>query len=388
MSDIDLDLYQTVASFVLILKNAGMIRETNACAHRPSVEDNGIRNSTPKLELLISTSFLRRTIWQIIVTFLISPTTRYSNGSPLTQIASCKITTIRRSGLQYLESSDAAYISSLQSVSSYSWIDAPTPTIAMPGSPPLWSLPATDVRLPKDFGLYNIAENAVRLPSSPMAPIFTATFTTNPSFNVQPIDVISDRRNIRKLLSFIHPGSEKRKKDPFNLKLEVVRNTLLLSRHEKAVTCYIGRNVFHGHGHEFEKAYTTSQIHSSAGHYRIVSYRFCGLNFLIRHETDGFVSPNEGLLGQSKSPFPSSSRTARPRANTTVQKVTVLHKGNIVPLESTLEIKTCNIRRSLLFRHIASQLWVSQTPQLVRAYYDVGRFSQPQVEDVGDEIQE
>ncbi|KAG6022628.1 hypothetical protein E4U40_004491 [Claviceps sp. LM458 group G5] len=297
------------------------------------------------------------------------------------------IGTISRSDLEYLKPSGAASITDLKCISSYSWIDAPTPTIAVPGSPPLWSPPATDVRLPKDSGLYNIAENAVRLPSSPMAPIFTATFTTNPSFDVRPIDVISDRHNIRKILSFIDPRSERNHKK-FNVKLEVVRNTLLLSRHEKAVTCYIGRNIFQGHGHEFEKAYTTSQIHRSAGHYRIVSYCFCGLNFLVRHETDGFVSPNEGLLGQWKFPFPSSSRRARPTTNTSLQNVTVLHKGNIVPLESTLEIKTCNKRRLLEFRHVASQLWVSQTPQLVRAYYDEGRFSQPQVEDVGEEIQE
>ncbi|KAG6256511.1 hypothetical protein E4U24_005576 [Claviceps purpurea] len=303
-------------------------------------------------------------------------------------MASCKITTIRRSDLQDPESSDAAaYISDLQSVSSYSWIDAPTPTIAVPGSPPLWSPPATDVQLPKDSGLYSMAENAVRLPSSPMAPIFRATFTTNPSFDVRPIDVISDRHNIRKLLSFIDPGSERHKSDPFNLKLEVVRNTLLLCRHERVVARYIGRDVFQGYGHEFERAYTTSQIDGGAGHYRMVSYRFCGLKFLIRHETDGFVSPNEGPSDQSKCPTPSSGKRAQPRANTTAQKVTVLHKGKIVPLESTLEIKTCNKRRSLVFRHIAPQLWVSQTPQLVRAYYDEGRFSQPQVEDVGDEIQ-
>ncbi|KAG6114824.1 hypothetical protein E4U14_001194 [Claviceps sp. LM454 group G7] len=302
-------------------------------------------------------------------------------------MASCKITIIRRSDLQDPESSDAAYISDFQSVSSYSWIDAPTPTIAVPGSPPLWSPPATDVQLPKDSGLYSIAENAVRLPGSPMAPIFRATFTTDPSFDVRPMDVISDRHNIRKLLSFIDPGSERNKSDPFNLKLEMVRNSLLLCRHEKVVTRYIGRDVFQGYGHEFEKAYTTSQIDGSAGHYRMVSYRFCGLKFLIRHETDGFVSSNEGLSDQLKCAAPSSGKRARLRANTTAQKVTVLHKGNIIPLESTLELKTCNKRRSLAFRHIAPQLWVSQTPQLVRAYHDVGRFSQPQVEDVGDEIQ-
>ncbi|KAG6023003.1 hypothetical protein E4U19_004647 [Claviceps sp. Clav32 group G5] len=118
------------------------------------------------------------------------------------------IGTISRSDLEHLKPSGAANITDLKCISSYSWIDAPTPTIAVPGSPPLWSPPATDVQLPKDSGLYSMAENAVRLPGSPMAPIFRATFTTNPSFDVRPIDVISDRHNIRKLLSFIDPGSE------------------------------------------------------------------------------------------------------------------------------------------------------------------------------------
>jgi hypothetical protein len=52
---------------------------------------------------------------------------------------------------------------------------------------------------------------------------------------------------------------------------------------------YIEPQEFRGFGHEFEKAYTIAQISSSTGHYRIISYRFSDLNFIVRHETDGYV---------------------------------------------------------------------------------------------------
>ncbi|KAG5932058.1 hypothetical protein E4U59_007758 [Claviceps monticola] len=151
-----------------------------------------------------------------------------------------------------LKLSDDASITDVESVSSYSWIDAPTPTIAVPGSPELWSPPVTDIQLRKDSGLCNIAENAVRPPDSPLAPIFSALFTTNPSFNIRSIDVISDRNTIQKLLSFINPVST-RDGEPFTIKLELVRNTLLMCRHETAATEYIGPHEFRGYGHELKR---------------------------------------------------------------------------------------------------------------------------------------
>ncbi|KAG6161291.1 hypothetical protein E4U51_007219 [Claviceps purpurea] len=77
--------------------------------------------------------------------------------------------TILRSDLQQLITYETARITNVKSVSSYSWIDTPTPTIAVPGSPPFWSPPIIDHRFPKDTGLYYITENALRLPGSPMA---------------------------------------------------------------------------------------------------------------------------------------------------------------------------------------------------------------------------
>ncbi|KAG6156280.1 hypothetical protein E4U37_000467 [Claviceps purpurea] len=302
------------------------------------------------------------------------------------------IETIPRSGLRNLVTSNAAHITNVKSVSSYSWIETPTPTIAVPGSPALWSPPATDIQLRKDSGVYNIAENAVRLPDSPLAPIFSAIFTTNPSFNMRSIDVISDRNNIRKLLSFINPVSS-RDGESFTIKLELVRNTLLMCRHETAATEYIGPHEFRGYGHEFEKAYTTNQIEGSAGHFRIISYRFCGMNLMIRHETDGFVSPSKQVGYADRSYFVSQhprNEAAPPAVGSGhhPQMVTVLQKGKTIPLESVLEIKTRAMTRSLHFAEVAPQLWVSQTPKLVRAYHDRGCFRKQQVEDVSGEVQQ
>ncbi|KAG6022624.1 hypothetical protein E4U40_004487 [Claviceps sp. LM458 group G5] len=302
--------------------------------------------------------------------------------------------TILRSDLQHLITYETACITNVKSVSSYSWIDTPTPTIAVPGSPPLWSPPIIDHRLPKDTGLYYITENAVRLPGSQMAPMFTALSITNPSFNVQSVDVISDRNNIRKLLSFIKPGLDGDLNKQFTIKLELVGKTLLLGRRETAVTRYIEPNSFRGYGHEFEKAYTTSQIGGSTSHYGIVSYRFCGLNFMIRYQTDGFVSTQsadsarEALSERLEFPTPSSVNRLPPTVDPSLKEVMVLRKGHSVPLESILEIKTRANVGSLEFNDVAPQLWVSQTTKLVRAFHAQGSFFKPQVEDVSAQLKE
>ncbi|KAG6149859.1 hypothetical protein E4U47_005094 [Claviceps purpurea] len=305
-----------------------------------------------------------------------------------------KIITITRSSLHGLDSSDAAYITDVKDVSSYSWVDTSVPTIAVPGSPPLWSPPDINVPLPKDRGLYYIAENAARLPASPMAPIFRAIFATDPTFDVQPIDVITDRHNIRKLLAYIKPGSDRDKGGSFTMRLELVRNTLLMCRLDLPATEYIQPHEYRGHGHEYEKAYTTKQFDGTAGHHRIVSYRFCGLNFLIRYETDGCVSPkkeagiaHKGLFDPSDLLSLPFAKQASPAARRSSPKMKVLLKGKTVPPESILEIKTRILGRSLDFADVAPQLWVSQTSKLVRAFHVGGCFEPTHVEDVSAALQ-
>lgn len=60
----------------------------------------------------------------------------------------------------------------------------------------------------------------------------------------------------------------------------------------------------------------------------------------------------------------------------------IKEEGQGVPLASTLEIKTRVLHKPLEIQEVAPQLWISQTPKLVRAYHQNGTFQRPVVEDV------
>ena len=308
-------------------------------------------------------------------------------------MASTILAEISRQDLLDLSTPPLVSITDVKHLSSYNWIEAPTPTIAVPGSPPLWSAPRAPRQLKKDSGLIYIAQNAARHPDSPLEPLFRALYIANPSFDIRSIDVVTDRNNIRKLLSFVNPGSTRNGLETFTINIEVAKSTAIFSRVETATHEFIGLHEFRGFGHEFEKVYTTSQINGSTGHHRILSYRFSNLNFIVRHETDGYVAGTGIPSSNSKEPESDSlssmlgslslSPTKRPPNTTpTGSKLTIKEEGQVIPLESTLEIKTRVIHKPLEIQEVAPQLWISQTLKLVRAYHSKGTFQRPEVEDV------
>ena len=157
--------------------------------------------------------------------------------------------------------------------------------------------------------------------------------------------------------------------------------TAIFSRNETATYEVIGPGEFRGFGHEFEKAYTITQVKDSTGHHRIISYRLGGLSFLVRHETDGFVgdlkssvkddeSTGDNLANilNSLSLTPETLSIDEPSIKS---KLTIKREGRIASRESTLEIKTRVLHKPL-----------ELTPNLVRAYHQRGIFSTPKVEDV------
>ncbi|KAH7021583.1 geranylgeranyl pyrophosphate synthetase [Microdochium trichocladiopsis] len=289
-----------------------------------------------------------------------------------------------------------ASITDVRHLSSYNWIEAPTPTIAVPGSPALWSAPGGPRQLKKDSGLIYIAQNAARHPDSPLEPLFRALHITNPSFDLRSIDVVTDRNNIRKLLSFVNPGLSSNGLEPFTIGIEVIKNTAIFCREETKTHEFIGLHEFKGFGHEFEKAYTKSRVTGDTGHHRIIAYRFGDLNFIVRHETDGYVATTlqassskgpeyDGLSGMLAS-LSLSPNTGLSVATSAESKLRIRKEGEVVPLHSTLEVKTRVFHKRLEIRDVAPQLWVSQTPKLVRAYHRNGTFQEPEVEDVADAI--
>ena len=275
-------------------------------------------------------------------------------------------------------------------------MEEPTSIIVVLGSPVLWFASIAPQKVKKDSGLIYIAQNAARHPDSPLEPLFRALYIEYLSFDIHSTDVVSDRNNIRKFLSFVFGragvGNDI---ESFTIKIEVIKNIVILCRMETATHEFIGPNEFRGFGHEFEKAYTVNQIKGSTGHHRIISYRFGGLNFIIRHETDGYVddgiimpsSCSKGkeidslsyALGSLSLSIAYSNACLIPVARS---KLTVKQEGRVIPLESIIEIKTRVFHKPVSIEDIAPQLWTSQTPNLVRAYHRAGVFQQPQLEDV------
>ncbi|RKU41584.1 hypothetical protein DL546_004700 [Coniochaeta pulveracea] len=274
------------------------------------------------------------------------------------------------SSLASMPLSPDASITDFRHLASYNWIDSITPTIAVPGSPDKWSPPSGPTRLKKDTGYFYTAQNAARHPDSPLEPLFRALLLTHPSFDLRSIDIVTDRNNLRKLLSFVDPGSAKYGAEDFTIQVEVIGETVVFCRRDAEVMQYIAPNEFRGYGHEFEKAYTTSQVKDSTGHHRIVEYRFGGLKFLVRYEVDGYVSPT-GKSDAAPKSWPGSKL-----------KVTLV--GKPVPPEQCLEIKTRVAHKPLQMQDVMPQLWVSQTTKLVRACHSRGVFQPPLVEDVTD----
>ncbi|KAI1964957.1 hypothetical protein LOZ58_001649 [Ophidiomyces ophidiicola] len=309
-------------------------------------------------------------------------------------MASIKITDIPRPDLTDIDKTGPS-VTNVEHLSSYNWIESPIPTIAVPGCPPLWSPPRTHRKVVKDSGLIYIAQNAVRHPESPLEPLFRSLYIENPSYNINLVDLITDRNNVRKILSFINPNISKNGREPFTIDVEVRNNTAIFCRAETETHTFIGPNDFRGYGHEFEKAFTTTQIPNSTGHHRVISYSFGGLKIIVRYETDAYVAGlsnpqphnvelDDGDLLNSMKTL-SLSRTVS-RYACTDSKLVVTEEGKRVPIQSTLEIKTRVFHKHISIQEVLPQLWVSQTPNLVRAYHKSGWFGPPEVEDVTHEI--
>ncbi|KAJ5111460.1 hypothetical protein N7532_001995 [Penicillium argentinense] len=285
-------------------------------------------------------------------------------------------------------------ITNVEHLSSYNWIESSSPTIAVPGCPPLWSPPKAAKKVTKDSGLIYIAQNAFRLPESPLEPLFRSLYTERPSYDIHEVDVITDRNNVRKLLSYINPNLSRNGPEPFTIEIEVKDNTAIFCRAETETHTFIGPLDFRGYGHQFEKAFTTAQVSGSTGHHRIISYNLGDLKLMLRYETDAYVevasklqprsSGNEDILNMMENLSLSRSENYSRRA--TESKLAIQEKGKRIPIDLTLEIKTRVFHKPIDIQEVLPQLWVSQTPNLVRAYHKSGTFEPPEVEDVTCDI--
>lgn len=298
------------------------------------------------------------------------------------------ITTIDERNLRFLRLPKDAHISNVKRLASYNWIEAATPTIAVPGSPALWLNHGQLRQVSKDSGLFYIDQNTARHPDYPLEPLFRAVDIEKPGFDMSSVDVVSDCNTIHKLLAFVDSRVTGDNFGSSRINVEISDHTAIFYHDVKE---FIGPDDAKGRDHEFKKAYTKHEIDGSTGHHRIINYRLGGLNMIIRHETDGYVrsgaSNHNQDIANALEDFSLGSSNELSSSSVNGSTIRIKKTGQAVQLASTLEIKTRVDYRPIRISELVAQLWVSQTAQLVRAYHNKkGLFQVPTVEDASAEI--
>ena len=132
-----------------------------------------------------------------------------------------------------------------------------------------------------------------------------AVATVQPGFAFAEIDVITDRRPLRKLFDFVKANfgsggvSDASARtsalttipEDFQFGVEVVGSTVLFVRKEFATRDHIPPGTFQGYRRAFEEAYTNLKpaAKGSTSHHRVMRYRFAGLRFLVRSSFDAYL---------------------------------------------------------------------------------------------------
>ncbi|KAG9311434.1 hypothetical protein JVU11DRAFT_8547 [Chiua virens] len=268
-------------------------------------------------------------------------------------------------------------------VASYSWIDAPVPTIVVPGSPWIWAEERPPVKqVPLDQGVQYIHRDGSKMGDhSPLLPLFVAIDALNDDFCYSDLDLVTDRNGLRKLLLYV---DGERMEDDFRIDVDLVGRTCLFTRREENTTRE-GQNT--GYGHEYVKATTRAPAgcEKMVDHHRVITYKFGSLNILLGFTADACKAPTkpendddflasfsslsigtkaEGAMKLSKSTKPTPAGL----------DVMLSSPRSLVPQSDLIEVKTRSTYREPNWRDIHPQLYLSQTPWLYMAKHTRGVF--------------
>jgi len=265
--------------------------------------------------------------------------------------------------------------------------------------------------------------------------MFAALDLMKPEFGFGGVDLVANRNSLRKLLDF----ASGRVRDSFRIDVNLVENTLFLTRRERSARDVIRGSRHTGYGHNFENASTEPQkgLEDSSAHHRVVMYRMGELNCVVRFEVDawcggevegegrderasgfegaggletGAVQRNGDVLTDfmklSLGEGPSSKTSdynqeietgqepedmlrkqehlsvdeSKGRKKPAQYKPTrVIPRGCLVPCSTLAEIKTKKKKARLA--ETLPQLWFGRTPLLLHATHDEGTFAK-QVEKI------
>ncbi|KAI8986168.1 hypothetical protein BD414DRAFT_51449 [Trametes punicea] len=295
----------------------------------------------------------------------------------------------------------------LRYIGSYNWVEETTPTIIVPGSPPVWRERTLPYDVPFDAGVRMVDQNSYRMGgSSSLLPLFRAVEVVaqengggSPDWST--IDFVTDRNGLRKLMRWLrHSGDQDLKEFRIDLQLGGSK-TVLMQRWEKR-TREIAVPPKSGCGINFERESTSPApgCERSAGHHRIVEYELDGLKLVVRFEVDACAAkrtpPGPTTAARSiHSPRKDTNATsvddlanalaglgvssATPNAaysSTKSSSITVIWAGSQLSQNEIVELVTRSERyvNNLDWKEIYPQLLLSYTPSLYIGLHNRGTF--------------
>ena len=288
------------------------------------------------------------------------------------------------------DAEDPPQILNFQTVASYNWLDEPKPTIIVPGKlqksdsqdqvlthccysgiPPIWDPPVIGPALSPDTGGRYVDQNADRTPGSPLQALIRAVQTCQPAFDFTKVSIVTDRKPLRCLLSFVlaEPAA-------FQFGVTVIGNTALFTRMEKRTRHYSSKHRhFREYRSAFEEQYTkiTASAARTTSHHRVVQYEFAGQTILLRYAADAYLGDRfmhaKGLDEYPPEALVKRHKDMRFEGNPlseilpTDSLVAVTEGGRLIPHTATLELTT-RAQNSQALDSIARKtpdFWISQT---------------------------
>ncbi|KAG8530509.1 uncharacterized protein KY384_005012, partial [Bacidia gigantensis] len=269
-------------------------------------------------------------------------------------------------------------ISNFSVVTSYNWLDAYTPTILVPGIPPLWSPPSTPIPITRDKGPRYVDENTDRNPGSPHEATVAAISATRADFDFHAVDIITDRRPLRQILRFlngeyVHP--EHGHTTAFELGLELIGNTVLIRRIERTRDPLIQNKKDYRRSFEGNYLKMPTYAAESTSHHRILRYNFGSLKLLVRYAADAYLNPKptppddalDDLVGILKAA--SLDRRQPSAKNAWLNRVSILKQGQKIPQAATLELSTRSDYSEFDLQDRMPDFWLSQTHHFMLCGY-------------------
>lgn len=230
-----------------------------------------------------------------------------------------------------------------------------------------------------------------------------AVFALHPSFLATEIDVVGCGNTLGNILRFVESTER-----AFVFGIEIIGGTAFLIRMGSSPKELIP-DVW-GYGHTFPEAYTSwdKGLKDSVSHQRLIRYEIDGLKCLLRFESDGYIKEkafpeNDLFKEQVKLSKPSKeaemsallleaeSMFVSERASTVGadrRDLKIELAGKNVPQGAIFDLKTRSARKEINMEEMYPRLWLSQIPNLIVAYHNSGKFSQPQHQDIQSELRE